>query len=160
MNSKGITVLDGEICMICQKENATHTYGFSHRGYGSDFDGENIEFKCCDRCNRKEFPVWFNEESHSVFPEEYKYEDELYKFLNSLPVNSKEKIFNDWMDSQDWIDWQLDELSDDKRHKYGLFTKEEKLETLKNDLIKEYQTVADKLNELGIDLRTLNETHV
>lgn len=122
MNTLGITPLKNGVCMVCQEKEATHKYFFPHyRGFGSAFDMMKLEFYCCDDCDRKRFAEWFNETptKDKFGLEEYHREREMCSFFESLPVNSQERIWNDDMDSQDWIDLHLGELSDEKKKEYG-----------------------------------------
>lgn len=134
MNSKGIVALTDEcVCMKCLKKKATHTYKISGRGYGSSFDETDSMFKICDECNSDNFDKWCNEQpTIKDYYEEYKYEDELLDFINNLPIQSQELFYNRfdkmnsyYMKSQDWIDYQLKELSHEKCKEYGLYSHEE-----------------------------------
>jgi len=128
MNSKGITPLDDHICLVCQKEKATHTYLIYGRGYGSSFDGMDTEFRCCDKCDKPEFKKWFGEEIQYCCPEDYRYEEQICNLFDSLPINSRERIFNVGgyeMEPQDWIDYELDELPHEKCKEYGRYSPDE-----------------------------------
>lgn len=128
MNTLQITPLtDKETCYVCHEHKATNFYRFTNpRGYGSLFDSLDLRFQCCDECNRKRFEKWFREtpetDRHGL--EKYTYERELYEYIMSLPVSSRELMFNGAdgykIDSQDWIDFELGELSDEKKAEYGL----------------------------------------
>lgn len=136
MNSRNIKPLeDKNVCLICQKRKATNTYNICGRGYGSDFDNVDITFQCCDECNKPQFEDWFNEacELSYNYIEEYKFEENIHKLIESLPLNSQEVLLNSssscvyhYMNSQDWIDYQLDELPHDKCKKYGMYSPEER----------------------------------
>lgn len=121
MNTLGIAPLERGKCQVCQEYTATNHYAFAApRGFGSMFDGMTLELHCCDACNKKRFQKWFSEMPvQTEWGEDYTYEDELYSFLESLPVSSQEQIFNDSMDAQDWIDLHLGELSAAKKKQYG-----------------------------------------
>lgn len=125
MNTLGIVPLDDRVCMICQSKPATQEYLFDRRhGFGSLFDGMDIHLKCCDDCDRKRFELWFSEPPQLTdYGEYYPHESKLSRFIERLPVNSQEKIYNGAdgfkMDAQDWIDLHLGELSDEKKKEYG-----------------------------------------
>lgn len=129
MNSKGIKALEEDVCLVCQKEKPTHVYSIFGRGYGSCFDNDRIEFKCCDKCDKPEFRYWFNEESEdNEFCEVYTYEENIMDLFKSLPLNSQERVFNtsDWiMEPQDWIDYKLNELSHEMCKEYGRYSPQE-----------------------------------
>lgn len=126
MNSLQITPLQDGLCHVCQTRAATHIYTFPQvRGFGSAFDGLTITFGCCEKCNREKYKTWFSEVPTVIDDyETYRHETALYNFLESLPVNSQEKIFNagcDYaIDAQDWIDMHLGEMTDEQKTKYGL----------------------------------------
>ena len=120
MNSKNIVALeDKTLCMVCLKEKATHKYEISCRGYGSLFDEDNTHWQCCDNCHKDEYDIWANElPTYDGYCEEYEYEDKISEFIHNLPLQSQELFFNTFnsneqyfIDAQDWIDYQLDELS-------------------------------------------------
>lgn len=121
MNSKGIVALkDTSVCMKCLKNKATHIYLIYGRGYDSLFDGMNTKIQCCDECNRPEYKEWFSK---------LEYEDKIWDLINSLPLESQElfqnrfEIGNGWyMESQDWIDYQLGELPHEKCKEYCLYS--------------------------------------
>lgn len=120
MNSKGIVALTDEcLCMKCLKKKATHIYEIKNRGYGSIFDSTYTKFQVCDDCDSEDFQVWVDEEP--VWDDEYevyKYEDNIKEFIDSLPLESQELFYNrfdseEYMNAQDWIDYQLGELCDE-----------------------------------------------
>lgn len=143
MNSKNIVALkDTEICMKCLKKKATHTYKIQCRGYGSRFDNFNSYFQLCDDCHDDKYDTWVNEfssgydENGEFIGEEYEHEEEIAKFIESLPLESQELFENRFlygacanynMDSQDWIDFKLDELPHEKCKEYGFYSPQEKL---------------------------------
>lgn len=132
MNSKGIKAIeDVNICMKCLKNKATHTYTIYGRGYGSSFDMSDTKFQCCDECNRPEYYEWFNEtEVMDGYVETYQNEDNILELIKSLPLESQELFENrfdvgsdGWrMESQDWIDYQLNELPHERCKEYGLYS--------------------------------------
>lgn len=129
MNSKGIKPLVEDVCLVCQKEKPIHIYSIFCRGYGSIFDSDRIEFKCCDKCDKPEYRDWFNEEpEENGFCEVYTYEDNIMSLFESLPLNSQERIFNttDWvMEPQDWLDYKLGELPHEKCKEYCRYSAQE-----------------------------------
>lgn len=142
MNSKGIVALTDEcVCMKCLKKKATHIYQIQNRGYGSIFDSTYTKFQVCDDCDSEDFQKWVDEEP--IWDDEYevyKYEDNIKEFIDSLPLESQELFYNrfdrdEYMDAQDWIDYALGELSDEKCEEYGLLaTPKDIMEWLNNDL--------------------------
>lgn len=135
MNSKGIVALtDGSVCMKCLSKKATHTYTICGRGYGSIFDGTDTHLQLCDDCHKDEYVTWFNEDcTYEDYYEEYTYEDNIIKLINSLPLEAQE-LFNNtfahgwnsmFMEAQDWIDYKLSELTHDKCKEYGVYSSQE-----------------------------------
>ena len=132
MNSKNIKAVEDEcLCMKCLKNKATHIYPVSYRGYGSIYDMTDTKFQCCDECDRSEYKEWFFETptvNENEYAENYKYEDNIYELIKSLPLESQELFENrfdnrGWqMVSQDWIDYKLDELPHEKCKEYGLYS--------------------------------------
>lgn len=135
MNSKGIVALtDHSVCMKCLSKKATHTYTICGRGYGSIFDGTDTKLQLCDNCHKDEYETWFNEDcTYEDYYEEYTYEDNIMKLINSLPLEAQE-LFNNtfahgwnsmFMEAQDWIDYKLSELTHDKCKEYGVYSSQE-----------------------------------
>lgn len=67
--------------------------------------------------------------------ERYRYDDEMSEYLHNLPLQSRELVYNrnaqgacaDWeMKAQDWIDYELDELSHRKCKQYGVYSPQER----------------------------------
>lgn len=130
MNSKGIVALkDTGICMKCLKKKATHTYTIYGRGYGSIFDSMDSKFQCCDDCDNSEYEEWFDEtETMDDYIETYQHEEKIWELIDSLPLEGKELFRNRfsenayYMEPQDWIDYQLDELAHEKCKEYGRYS--------------------------------------
>lgn len=127
MNSKNIVALtDTCLCMKCLKKKATHVYQIQNRGYGSIFDGTYTKFQVCDDCDIEDFQKWVDEKPiWNNGYEVYKYENDIIEFIDSLPLESQELFYNrfdsdGYMDAQDWIDYELGELSEEKCADYGL----------------------------------------
>ena len=143
MNTKNIVPLNysEKLCFKCLKEynpsDMTTIYIFD-QGYGSLFDGFNSKLQLCPDCyNKCDTSMWSmeiqtDEENHSF--KRYKYEDDIINYINKLPIEGKELVLNRYawgnsvfsMTSQDWIDYNLKELSYDKCKEYGLISPEEK----------------------------------
>ena len=134
MNSKGIVAIKDEtICMKCLKKKAAHTYYISYRGYGSSFDDMETKFQCCDDCDKPEYDEWFNEkEVMNDYVETYQHEDKILDLIHSLPLESQELFENRFenrgykMDSQDWIDYELNELPHEKCKEYRMYSPQER----------------------------------
>ena len=137
MNSKNIKAVEDEcLCMKCLKNKTTHIYPVSYRGYGSIYDMTDTKFQCCDECDRPEYKEWFFETptvNENEYAENYKYEDNIYELIKSLPLESQElfenrfdRINDIFMEPQDWIDYELDELPHEKCKEYDLYSPEVK----------------------------------
>lgn len=134
MNSKNIKAVEDEcLCMKCLKNKATHIYPVSCRGYGSIYDMMDTRFQCCDECDIPEFEKWFFENPIiDDYVENYKYEDNIYRLIKNLPLESQELFENRFntedypMEPQDWIDYELGELPHEKCNEYSLYSPEEK----------------------------------
>lgn len=145
MNGKGIVALKDEcLCMKCLNKKATHIYQIQNRRYGSIFDSTYTKFQVCDDCDSEDFQVWVDEKPTMIdYLETYKYELDITEFIDSLPLESQELFYNrfdseEYMDSQDWIDYELGELSNEKCKEYGLATPKDIIEYIEewisNDL--------------------------
>lgn len=90
MNNKIKSVdYNEKICFKCLKEKYNiHTYTLGYRGYGSGFDNFNTILQLCNDCNHGELSIWFNEEPELIdgYCEDYKYEDNIFEFVKSLPI--------------------------------------------------------------------------
>ena len=91
------------------------------------------KFQCCDDCDKSEYEEWFNEkEVMDDYIETYQHEEKILDLIHSLPLESQELFENRFddrgykMDSQDWIDFALDELSHKKCKQYGMYSPQEK----------------------------------
>lgn len=138
MNSKGIIAIKNEkICMKCLNKNSTHTYEIYGRGYGSIYDSFDTKFQLCDECADNKYDIWVDEIvelDKDEYIEKYEYEDNIDKLIKSFPLESQELFYNRfsdgscasyYMNPQDWIDYQLDELSHEKCKEYGLYSSQE-----------------------------------
>ncbi|GAA0715521.1 hypothetical protein GCM10008904_32460 [Paraclostridium ghonii] len=107
-----------KLCHKClQKKEGIVKYEISKRGYGSKFDDDKITIQLCPDCDNLSLYKWVNEKPQiDGYEETYKYEDDILNFINSLPIQGREIIYNQtnkkfFIDSQEWIDR---ELEDDK----------------------------------------------
>lgn len=98
------------------------------RGYGSNFDGCNIEIQLCDKCYKEEHAKWFNEQPVIIddYIKEYTYEEDINNLIKSFPIENQEYVLNhtgDYieMDREDWINMQLGILPDEKYKEYGMY---------------------------------------
>lgn len=129
------------ICFKCLQvfnNNDLTKYYIRNRGFGSKFDGMDTYIQLCNNCKQYINEIWFNEKP-IINPDDgcteiYQYENELMRFINSLPIQSQELFWNSLdkgtfgnlqIDPQDWIDLQLNRASDKIKKKYGLPTKAE-----------------------------------
>ena len=98
MNNKIKSVdYNEKICFKCLKEKDNiHTYTLGYRGYGSGFDNFNTILQLCNDCNHGELSIWFNEEPELIdgYCEDYKYEDNIFEFVKSLPIQGRELFEN------------------------------------------------------------------
>lgn len=144
MNSKGIVTIPqekvGHICFNCLTEtDDLHKISIPAMGYGSSFDNLSIEVHLCEKCYQESNPeIWSMEttsEDDDEFGEEYVHENEMLEYINNLPLESKQLAWNYFadgacadynMESQDWIDFQLNELPHEKCKEYGYYSPQEK----------------------------------
>lgn len=128
------------LCWKClkkfEKVNIIH---FGELGYGSGFDGFETELHLCDKC-LQETNGLFNlevitedDERGHIGYEHYDNEDKIFAYFESLPLVSKQFIYNEFdtgfdariMEPQDWIDYQQEMLPYEKAKDYGLYAHEE-----------------------------------
>lgn len=136
MNLKNIKATnDTSLCMKCLKKKATNFYNIYGRGYGSDYDMEDMTFQCCDECDDSEYKKWFEEKSTTDgYEESYQYEENITNLINNLPLEGQELFWNRLnnngfhMEPQDWIDYELKELPHEKCREYHILSpKDEEL---------------------------------
>lgn len=128
------------------------TYG---RGYGSAYDNDCQTVQLCGECRHgieEDLDKWFNEigtydEDYS-YCEVYEYEDEIIKFIDSLPIQGREIVINQtssdswYCSSQDWIDIELNKADDEVYKRNGMYSPseikayEERFPTCKNTYLK------------------------
>lgn len=121
------------LCFKClQNKEHINKYELSYRGYGSSFDNVNTKLQLCDECNDSRLEEWFGENPEiDDYFEEYKYEDNIFDFVNELPIQGRELFYNSCsndscLESQDWIDIELEIAPDNTYKKYGMYSPSEK----------------------------------
>jgi hypothetical protein len=124
-------------CFNCLKETKVHTIEITQTGYGSRFDGLSTKIQLCNECYKLTNPNWWKLEQIPIKElnklgedfYEYKYENEIFEYVNKLPLLGQELFFNHFasgasadfkLEAQDWIDCELGILSDEKCMEYGL----------------------------------------
>lgn len=144
-----------KICFKClnEKDNI-HKYSIGYRGYGSGFDNFNSIIQLCDDCNCGDMEKWCNETPEvNDYCEDYKYEGNIFEFINTLPIQGRELFINQCSDgacayhteSQDWIDIELGIASDETYKQYGMYSPseikayEERFPTCENVYLKTYK---------------------
>lgn len=125
-----------KICFKCLKEEGNiNKYTIAYRGYGSIFDSFNSLLQLCDDCNHEDIKLWFDESPEMTDEcwEQYKYEDNIWDFVQALPLQGRELFENQCadgagcrpMDSQDWIDIELNIAPDSLYKEYGMYSPSE-----------------------------------
>lgn len=128
------------VCFNCLKElsiDQLHNIVIPSLAWGSRFDNWSTQIQLCNECFEKTNLKWW--ELEEVFDDSqfggswYKYEDEIFNYVNTLPIEGQELFYNRYsygygycMEPQDWIDYKLDLLSHDKCKEYGLYSPEER----------------------------------
>ena len=143
MNSKGIVAIKDtkNLCYKClKKKDNIHKIRIGSRGYGSYFDNFSTSLQLCNDCYKestKDKPIW-NMKSlyeNDMYADSYLYDNEMSTYLHKLPLVSQELVFNRNsygacagynMDSQDYIDFELDELPHKKCKQYGMYSPQER----------------------------------
>lgn len=138
------------LCFKCIQKKDVVTYRISGRGYGSWFDSFNTKLQLCSACKPEGIEEWFNEDSFNyemlddyryeseeffkehgdwIYTENYKYEQNIYDFVDTLPLEGRE-LFKarcatgacaGYMFGQDWIDYKLGVLPEYKCKEYGYY---------------------------------------
>lgn len=143
MNSKGIVAIKDakNLCYKClKKKDNIHKINIGSRGYESHFDNMSTYLQLCDDCykeSQKDKPIWNMKslDDNNMYDDSYLYDNEMSKYLHNLPLESQELVFNSnsygacanyYMDSQDYIDFELDELPHKKCKQYGMYSPQEK----------------------------------
>lgn len=124
-----------QVCFKCLKifnDKSLHKIKIPAMGYGSGFDGWSTKIHLCDDCIEGTQEWWKLKEINEYdFHESYQYEDEIFAFVNKLPIEGMELFWNRYstdsytMDSQDWIDYELGLLSHEKCRTYGRYSPQE-----------------------------------
>lgn len=144
-----------KVCFKCLKESDNITkHILCYRGYGSDFDNFNSILQVCEECNFEDLSTWFDEipQIDEGYYENYKYEDKIWNFVYSLPIQGRELFENQCadgagsfhMDSQDWLDVELKIAPDSLYKKYGMYSPsemkayEDRFPTCENVYLKTY----------------------
>lgn len=129
------------LCFKCLKEcDGIKTYHLRGRGYGSSYDCVTTKLQLCGGCREgvdEDLDKWFNEQDNSSgnsnYWEEYKHEENIIEYIDSLPVQGRELFENQLMvnafcnpiPSQDWIDIELGVACDSIYKKNGLYSPSE-----------------------------------
>lgn len=136
------TIINNEyLCWHCLKENnKTKTIHIGALGYGSSFDNLSTQIQLCPDCLSKTNENWWklkvcgNHDKYGQYDQNgewYEFEEEILSYVRSLPIQGQELFFNTYsygacadynMDSQDWIDMQLDIMPDEKYKEYGFYS--------------------------------------
>lgn len=140
-----------DICFKClQKKEEIIKIPLYPLGYESFFDNWGTEIHLCKDCiNSCINPsIWdissgtlrtvkkaiaYTDGNSTIETLYYSHEDEIVDYINQLPIQSQELIFNRFawgssivpMKPQDWIDYQLGTLSHENSKKYGLISLDE-----------------------------------
>ena len=128
INKIGIT------CCNCLKEGNIKHIKIPPLRYGSFFDNMGTQIDLCDDCHSKTNPNWWEFEIiGDDYDSHYKYEDDLIRYLESMPLNGQELVFSYYSEGalsegiprQDWIDYELGVLSHEKCKEYGVYSRQE-----------------------------------
>ena len=128
-------------CYKCLKKFNDEQLNIIHipsMGWGSRFDNWSTEIHLCNECIKETNPEWWKLEE--VVGENdwrgswYKYEDDIFSFVNSLPLEGQELFWNryakgcnsHYMLPQDWIDYELDILPHEKCKEYSMYSPQER----------------------------------
>jgi hypothetical protein len=128
------------VCFNCLQKGEVHKIHISALGYGSSFDNWSSEIHLCPSClaqtNSELWELeeiqceWDRKDNHGFT--EYKYEKEILEFVNNMPIEGKELFFNRYssgdsyyMESQDWIDYELGILPHEKCKEYCMYSPDE-----------------------------------
>lgn len=144
------------LCFKCLKEKEKiKKYFVGYRGYGSSFDNFNSIIQLCEECDHKDLQMWVDEKPTMIddYCEDYKYEDDIWDFVNTLPIQGRELFDNQCsdgacschMESQDWIDIELEIAPDSLYKQYGMYSPSEiqaykdRFPTCENVYVKTYK---------------------
>lgn len=120
------------LCYCCdtlqQDTTKIKKYTISNRGYGSIFDMSRFTVQFCEKCDKEEYSIWFEEKGIiSGDYIEYVYETQVKNLINSFIVENQEYVWNNmndgyYMERQDWIDMENGVLPDEKYEEYGMYS--------------------------------------
>lgn len=126
-------------CCNCLKETKVHKIQIGDMGYGSGFDSWSTQINLCDDCINQTNPEWWKLKTKIAFEmggcnfEEYEFEDEIFNFINQMPLAGQELFWNRYkngdrypMEPQEWIDYELDILPHEKCKEYGMYSPQER----------------------------------
>lgn len=129
------------VCFKCLKEfkeDKLHKIYIPEMGWDSGFDCRSTRINLCEDCYKQTDSKWWeleeivDEDDGVYWGSWYKYEDEIFDFVNALPVEGQELFYNRYASDalnitpQDWIDYELGILPHEKCKEYGLYSPEEK----------------------------------
>ena len=138
------------ICFKCLQEKETIKIPINPLGYDSFFDNWGTEIHLCQDCIDSciDSSIWdvssgtlnivkkVQTNTNGTTTSEilyYSHEDEIVDYINQLPIQSQELVFNRFawgssitpMKPQDWIDYNQGTLSHEETKKYGLISLDE-----------------------------------
>jgi len=146
--NKPLAILNPEnICFKClqkyqaQQINSIYINPIYGCGYGdSEFNGYGSRLDLCTECYNQTNSEWWklekikqnkeiNDYTDYIDNISYKYEEEIIKYLKSMPIEGQELFFNMFaigykpldMESQDWIDYTLEIISHENCRKYDYY---------------------------------------
>jgi hypothetical protein len=144
MDKNNIAIKNPDItCCNCLMEGKVHNIHIGAMGYGSGFDNMSTQINLCDDCYNKTNHEWwklkrvptdvgYEGDNHTFY--KYEFENEIFNYVKQLPLVGKELFWNRYsygayadcnMDSQDWIDYELDILPHQKCKEYDIYSPQE-----------------------------------
>jgi len=142
--------LTKSICFKCLQEKVTKIILIHPLGYDSFFDSWGTEIHLCQDCIDSCInpSIWdissgtlsivkkqttYTDGTFTTETLYYSHEDEIVDYINQLPIQSQELVFNRFawgssivpMKPQDWIDYHSGILSHEDSKKYGLISLDE-----------------------------------
>ena len=124
------------LCWKCLKDDKdTRTIKIPALGYGSSFDCCAREVHLCPKCYEESKDLWGLKVIRSEdYYEEYENEDKIIEFLDNLPPEGRQFVFNKYEDGIDvrplppqvWMDYFVNKcLPHSQAKKYGMYSLEE-----------------------------------
>lgn len=138
------------ICFKCLQEKETIRIPINPLGYDSFFDNWGTEIHLCQDCIDSciDSSIWdissgnlsivkkqttYTDGTSTTETLYYSHEDEIVDYIHQLPIQSQELVFNRFawgssvpvMKPQDWIDYNMGNLSHEDSKKYGLISLDE-----------------------------------